>query len=454
MRGLDEHRAAARALGAPLPAVEVDLLDAPGLVLAADVVTEAALPRWDNSAMDGYAVRAADVAAARPDAPVALRVVADVAAGSSATPQVLPGTAARIMTGAPLPPGADAVVPVELTGTGAASHADDVCARDEPAPAWVPADDAPVLVLQPVAPGAHVRRAGEDAAAGDVVLRAGTVTGAAVVGAAASLGRATLVVHRRPRIAVVATGDELVPPGTPLRHGQIPDSNSWLLAAAVSAAGADVLRLGPTSDDPVALRRLLAALDAGEHGQVDGIVTSGGVSVGAYDVVKAALADEPGVEFVRVAVQPGKPQGLGRLPGGTPVWTLPGNPVSVAASFEVFVRPALLRMRGLTDVERPRVRAVATSAWRTPPGRAQVMPVRRAEPSALAEPAAHAGPAARSALAGLAASYDPRVPVQPASARGSGSHLVARLAAAHGFAIIPADVDEVRVGDTLEVFWT
>ncbi|WP_444663573.1 molybdopterin molybdotransferase MoeA [Cellulomonas sp. CW35] len=435
MRGLDEHRAAALALAAPLPPVLVPLLEAVGQVLAQDVTTDGPLPRWDNSAMDGYAVRAADVAAATPDGPVVLRVVGDVAAGSDDAPVVAPGTAVRIMTGAPVPPGADAVVPVELTSprTGGQDAGDH---------AWA-TSGGDVEVRAAVTSGQHVRGTGEDAAAGEVVLRAGDLVGPAHVAAAASVGRATLVVHRRPRIAVVSTGDELVAPGTALRRGQIPDSNSWLLAAAVQAAGADALRLGPVRDDPGALRRLLHELDGGDHGTVDGIVTSGGVSAGAFDVVKAALADEPGVELVPVAVQPGKPQGLGRLPSGTPVWTLPGNPVSAFASFEMFVRPAVRRMLG-AHPERPRVAAVADEGWRTPPGRAQLMPVRRV-------PAAGSGSASGSEPS---TEPGPAVRVRRATARGSGSHLVARLAVAEGLAVIPADVDEVRAGDTLEVFWT
>jgi molybdopterin molybdotransferase len=395
VRGLDEHRAVALALAAPLPVVEVGLADALGMVLAADVHTQEHLPRWDNSAMDGYAVRRADVLTV----PVTLPVVAELAAGSADEPHLRPGTVARIMTGAPVPEGADAIVPVEQTDGGTAV----VELRATPAPA------------------AHIRRAGEDAVPGDLILSAGDLLGPAHVAALASTGHATVPVHRRPRIAVISTGDELVPPGEPLARGQLPDSNSWLLAASVTEAGAEVRRLGPLNDDPTALLALLLELDADPT--IDGIVTSGGVSMGEYDVVKAALLAQPAVEFVSVAVQPGKPQGLGRLPGGTPVWTLPGNPVSTFASFEMFVRPALLRMRGLGDVERPVVAAVADEAWRTPAGRAQIMPVR----------------------------FVGDGHVVPASARGSGSHLVARLALAHGLAVVPADVDEVLVGDLISV---
>ena len=393
MRTLLEHRAAALALAAALPVVDVPLEEADGLVLAEDLVTDERLPRWDNSAMDGYAVRQADVA----DLPVALRVVADLPAGSADEPVVTAGTAARIMTGAPVPAGADTIVPVELTDAGTAT----------------------VHVREAPAAGVHVRRAGEDAVPGDVVVAAGTLLGPAAIAAVASLGRATVRVHRRPRVGVVSTGDELVAPGTPLRRGQLPDSNSWLLASAVREAGGVPVRIGPVPDDVDALRAVLADLD----GTVDAIVTSGGVSVGAYDVVKAALADDPGVEFVAVAVQPGKPQGLGRLPGGTPIFTLPGNPVSSFASFEMFVRPALLRLRGLADVERPTVEAVVDDGWTTPPGRAQLMPVRWVGPDRVAR----------------------------ATARGSGSHLVARLALAEGLAVIPAEIDHVAAGDHVTV---
>lgn len=395
MRSLDDHRAAALALAAPLAPVEVPLDDADGLVLADDLRTDEPLPRWDNSAMDGYAVRHVDVV----DVPVTLRVVADLPAGSPDEPVVTAGTAARIMTGAPVPPGADTIVPVELTDAGTVT----VLVRDAP--------DA----------GVHLRRAGEDAVPGDVVVAAGTLLGPAAIAAVASLGHPTVRVHRRPRVAVISTGDELVTPGNPLRRGQLPDSNSWLLASAVREAGGVALRLGPVPDDVTTLRTLLQSLD--EDSSVDAIVTSGGVSVGAYDVVKAALADEPSVEFVAVAVQPGKPQGLGRLPGGTPIFTLPGNPVSSFASFEVFVRPVLLRMRGLAHVERPTEIAIADEGWTTPSGRAQLMPVRWVAPDRVAR----------------------------ATAGGSGSHLVARLVLAEGLAVIPAEIDRVAAGDPVTV---
>ena len=399
MRTVGEHRVHALSLVSPLTAHPVRIEDAYGHVLAADVLAPSALPRWDNSAMDGYAVRAEDVRGASVGSAVTLEVLADLAAGSDATPEVRPGTAARIMTGAPLPPGADAVVPVEDTDGGTAT----------------------VRVVREAPRGAHIRRAGEDVGSGDVVLTAGTLLGPTQVAAAASVGSAEVLVHRRPRVAVLSTGSELRPPGEPLRRGQIPDSNSYLLAAAVRAAGCDVVRVGAVSDEPARLR---AVLDE-QAGRVDAVVTSGGVSMGAYDVVKEVLASQDGMEFVQVAMQPGKPQGIGRL-AGTPLFALPGNPVSAWVSFEVFVRPALLTLRGLRSVHRAEMHAVAHDGWRSPAGREQYMP------AVLAD--GPDGPEVRRAVAG-----------------GSGSHLVAGLARAQVLAVVDADVEDVRAGDRVRV---
>jgi molybdopterin molybdotransferase len=405
VRTVVEHRRAALALVEPLVPEPVGLDVADGRVLAQDVVADDVLPRWDNSAMDGYAVRADDVAAAAPGTPVVLRVLADLPAGSDAEPHVAPGTAARIMTGAPVPPGADSIVPVEATDGGTDRVRVDVAPRR----------------------GAHIRRAGEDVVAGDVVLVAGTLLGPAQVAAAASVGRGEVAVHRVPRVAVLSTGSELVPPGRALRRGQIPDSNSYLLAAAVRAAGGHAVRVGAVPDDVAELRRVLDAWDdAAAPGRPDVVLTSGGVSMGAFDVVKKLLAEHAGMEFVQVAMQPGKPQGLGRLPGGTPVVAVPGNPVSAFVSFHVFVRPMLQRLRGVPDAEPDREVAVVGDGWRTPPGREQYMPVTLTRPDGTL--------VARRAVAG-----------------GSGSHLVAGLARAQALAVVPADVDEVRPGDRLPV---
>lgn len=402
-RTVMEHREAVLGQITPTPAVSFALEDAAGLVLASDVTAHEALPRFDSSAMDGYAVRSTDVAGASGDAPVRLRVVADLAAGTAAAPVIGAGTAARIMTGAPVPPGADAVVPIEDTD----------CGIDE------------VEVRAPASTGRHVRRVAEDVAAGAVVLRAGQELTPYRFAAVAAAGRAEVLVHRRPVVVVISTGSELVTPGVATRRGQIPDSNSYLLAAAARAAGAQVHRLGAVRDDALALADAMESA-----GSADLIVTSGGVSVGAYDVVKELLAPMDGMFFVSVAMQPGKPQGYGRLADGTPVIALPGNPVSAFVSFEAFVRPAILALRGLTgpDLLRPTLLARVEAGWSSPAGREQHMPVT------------------------LVAGPDGSVVARPAAARGSGSHLVASLAAADGVAVVPADVTEVRPGEIVTAF--
>ena len=402
-RTVMEHREAVLGQITPTPAVTFALEDAAGLVLASDVTAHEALPRFDSSAMDGYAVRTTDVASASGDAPVRLRVVADLAAGTDAAPVIGAGTAARIMTGAPVPPGADAVVPIEDTDGGI----------DE------------VEVRAPARTGRHVRRVAEDVAAGAVVLRAGQELTPYRFAAVAAAGRAEVLVHRRPVVVVISTGSELVTPGVATRRGQIPDSNSYLLAAAARAAGAQVHRLGAVRDDALALADAMESA-----GSADLIVTSGGVSVGAYDVVKELLAPMDGMFFVSVAMQPGKPQGYGRLADGTPVIALPGNPVSAFVSFEAFVRPAILALRGLTgpDLLRPTLLARVEAGWSSPAGREQHMPVT------------------------LVAGPNGSVVARPAAARGSGSHLVASLAAADGVAVVPADVTEVRPGEIVTAF--
>jgi len=415
MRTTEEHLAAVLALVAPLPEVEVALDDALGCVLTRPLLAPESLPRWDNSSMDGYAVRAADTVDASVGAPRALTVLADLAAGTADDPVVGSGTAARIMTGAPLPRGADAIVPVESTDGGT-----DV-----------------VHVHTSAAPGDFIRRVGEDARAGDVVLAQGTQLNAQQIGAAAALGAGRVPVRPRPRVAVLSTGSELVETGVLPRRGQIPDSNSHLLAAAVREAGGVPVRLSAVPDEPAVFRETLAGL----RGQVDAVVTSGGVSMGAFDVVKEALRGEPGMEFVTVAMQPGKPQGLGTLDDGTPVLCLPGNPVSAFVSFEVFVRPAILRMRGFASVRRPRLTAVVVDGWRSPAGRAQYMPVvlERAD-DARADDGWF-----------VPAWFGDGWTVRRVVRGGSGSHLVASLGGAQALAVIPADVVEVVPGDTVPV---
>lgn len=350
MRSVEEHRSVVAGLILPRPPVVVAVADAQGLVLAEDVVAPLSLPVFDNSAMDGYAVRAEDVTDAGPDSPVRLPVAEDIPAGRTDRLTLAPGTAHRIMTGAPLPEGATAVVPVERTD----GRTDTVA------------------VLAAPRTGQHVRRAGEDVLAGTTVLRAGQVVTPAALGLVAALGLAELTVVPRQRVLVVSTGSELVAAGTPLRPGQIYESNAVMLAAAVRDAGAEVAGVATCGDDVAEFRAVLERYAR----QADLVITSGGVSAGAYEVVKDAFADssEPsgsGVEFVKVAMQPGMPQGSGRLPDGCAVVTLPGNPVSALVSFEVFLRPALRAAMGLPNPERPRRSAVLAEAITSPAGKRQ-----------------------------------------------------------------------------------
>ena len=344
MRSVEEHRRVVAGLINPRPPVSLPLADALGLVLADDVVAPLSLPGFDNSAMDGYAVLATDVAPAGENTPVRLPVAEDIPAGRTDIPTLAAGTAHRIMTGAPLPAGATAVVPVEAT-----DGATDT-----------------VTIRSASREGQHIRRAGEDVTAGTTVLRAGQVVTPAALGLAAALGLGELTVVPRQRVLVVSTGTELVGPGVPLQPGQIYESNGVMLAAAVRDAGADVAASPMTGDDVDAFRETLR----GHAADADLILTTGGVSAGAYEVVKDALGGSGDVEFVKVAMQPGMPQGAGRL-DGVPVVTLPGNPVSALVSFEVFVRPALRVAMGRPDAERPRREAVLTEDLISPRGKRQ-----------------------------------------------------------------------------------
>ncbi|WP_084077909.1 gephyrin-like molybdotransferase Glp [Demequina sp. NBRC 110057] len=384
MRPLSEHLAEAVSLVSPLPAERVPLLDGMDRVLAEDVIATLDGPAFDNSAMDGYAVRVADAVAG-----AVLPVAADIPAGSGLPAALAPGSAARIMTGAPLPAGADAVVPVEATDGGVVT----------------------VEIREDAVVGAHIRRRGEDVRVGDVVVAAGVALGSWQLSAAASAGAAEIAVRARPRIAVLTTGDELVDPGTTPGPGQIVDSNTTLLAAMVKGVGGIPVILPRAGDTPEAV---LASLEGVE---VDLIVTAGGASVGAYDPVKAALADR-GVGFHAVAMQPGKPQGLGTY-RGIPVACLPGNPVSVAVTFSVVVGAMMRAMLGAPEPSIPT--APAAVGWASPPGRAQFVP----------------------------AVFDPNGALRPATAGGSRSHLVASLAKGRVLAVVPAEVDEVLPGDTV-----
>ncbi len=456
-----EHLARVLSTITALDPVDVSLADALGCTLALDVVALVDVPNFDNSAMDGYAVRRADTKGATADSPVSLTVVADLPAGSAENPPLLAGQAARIMTGAPMPADADCVVPVEDTDAHMGATANATTTAIDTGTGL-----GAVRIFAEPKPAAHIRRIGTDARTGDIVLTAGRTLNARDLSAAAATGSGTLSVIPTPRVGVISTGSELRAPGEPLGRGRIHDSNSLLIAASVTECGAVPVLIGSVPDDADSLREAFAQYAP----HVDAFVTSGGVSVGAYDVVKEVL--EPlGVWFGPVRMQPGKPQGFGEWPRsvgtpgasgtpgmtgtpdtpvtpgtpdspnipetsgvhgtpgtpGTPIFALPGNPVSVFVSFEQFVRPALLTMQGRKEVLRPVVRAVATTSWKSSIGRAQFMP-------AVAE-----------------RQPDGSFTVRPASVGGSGSYLVASLAGANALAFVPESVTEVREGDLVDV---
>jgi molybdopterin molybdotransferase len=342
MRSVEDHRRVVADLITRRPPATLPLAETLGLVLADDVVAPLSLPGFDNSAMDGYAVIADDVASATPEQPVLLPVAEDIPAGRTDPLTLKPGTAQRIMTGAPVPAGATAVVPVEAT-----DGATDT-----------------VAIRAGAKPNQHIRRAGEDVTAGATVLRAGQLVTPAALGLAAALGLGELTVIPRQRVLVMSTGSELVAPGTPLQPGQIYESNAVMLAAAVRDAGAYVVAAPMTGDHVDTFRDTLSRYT----GEADLIITTGGVSAGAYEVVKDALGGE--VDFVKVAMQPGMPQGAGTV-NGTPIITLPGNPVSALVSFEVFIRSPLRTAMGLTNPERPRRTAVLTEDLTSPRGKRQ-----------------------------------------------------------------------------------
>ena len=475
----------------PLPAVVLPLAEAHGLILAEDAAAALPVPPWTNSAMDGYAVRAADAAGAD-QSPVVLPVDGDVPAGAVPAP-LGPGTAQRIMTGAMLPEGADAVVRVEDTD-------------QEPGPRPLPER---VEIRVAPRPGLNVRRAGEDVGVGDPVLGAGAVLSAAALSALASTGTGSVRAVPRARVAVVSTGAELVDPGAALPAGSIPDSNSVLLAGLVVEHGAALASVARSADTAASLAGALTAAAA----SADLIVTSGGVSAGAFDPLTMLAEDRAALDqdraagaairlrFARVAMQPGKPQGHGtvRADDGreVPLIMLPGNPVSVLVSFRTIVAPALARLMGHDGVggnvgvtggsgggpgqsdsttgpagrpddadsaepaggpgvgplprpgARPPVRARAAEAWKTAGERRQYIPVRfvPAPVGAAAPGAATAETSPRPSDGAVGPAYW----VAPTHRLGSGSHLVASLPAAQALAVVAAGTPAVGVGDEVRL---
>lgn len=394
MRTVEEHRAALVGLVTALPPEPVPLARAVGRVLAADVVAAVDLPGFDNSAMDGYAVRSADVAGAAPGSPVVLDVDGDVAAGDTRRHELRPGAAMRIMTGAPMPEGADTVVPVEESDGGVNR----------------------VSLTLAAEVGRHLRRRAEDVRAGDIVLRAGVRVTPGRLALIAAANVPEVVVAARPRVTVLSTGDELVPVGTDLDHGRIVDSNRPMLVALVEAAGAEVVGAAHLADDA----RAMAALLADVPGEPDLVLTTGGVSMGAYDTVKEVLTSSGAVEFTKVAMRPGMPQGAGVVGARrTPIITLPGNPVSSFASFHVFVLPVLRTLAGL-DPEPTLLPAVAAAGWSSVPGKVELTRV----------------------VLG-------RDGVRPSG--GQGSHMLGALAAATHLAVVDAATTTIEPGDAVHL---
>ncbi|MCM0622754.1 molybdopterin molybdotransferase MoeA [Nocardioides bruguierae] len=341
-----EHRARILAALRPLPSQGVPLRDARGRVTAVDHHACVAVPSFDNSAVDGYAVRAADLIGASAVCPVILPVSSAIGAGQAAE-AVEPGHAAKIMTGAPMPEGADAVVPYEATDRGS---------------------DKVSLNLSPQR-GANVRCVGEDVTGGALVVAAGTRLTPRHLGALAATGHGTVDAHREPKVAAMSTGAELVQPGQPLAPAAIYDSNSFIIASAAEELGARTRCVGGVPDEPSRLRDALEE----QLDWADVIVTTGGVSAGDYDVVKALLSSH-GVWFGPVALQPGKPQGFGLVGRRrVPLFALPGNPVSAFVSFELFVRPALRLLQGLKPDGRPARHASLARALTSPAGREQYL---------------------------------------------------------------------------------
>lgn len=396
MKPLEEAQREVLAALPTLPTRRASLRDALGLVLAEDVVSPHDVPPFTNSAMDGFAVRSGDVASAMAE----LEVLEDVPAGHVAARAVQPGTAIRIMTGAPLPEGADTIVKVEDTEEVPGSRR--------------------VRIRVPVPAETAVRPAGGDVPAGTVVFRAGTRLGPAHIGVLATLGITSPMVRRRARVAYLSTGDEVQPPSVPeLRPGWIRDSNRPLLEAMLVELGVEPVDVGIVPDDPEMLRSALRRAAA----EADAVITSGGVSMGDYDLVKQVLQGLGTVDLWRVAMQPAKPFAFGMV-DGRPLFGLPGNPVSVMVAFEQFARPGLLKMCRASRLFRPRVVAEAGEGFTTDPAKTVFLRVR-------------------------VEAEDGRWRVFAAG--GQSSNVLSAAAAADAFAVVPRGTAEVAPGDPVEL---
>lgn len=416
----EQHYNDVISLGQPLPAAEVAVSQARGLVLVEDVYALHSVPPFTNSAMDGFAVRTVDVVPGQ-----ALAVTDDVPAGRADVPSLAPGTAIRVMTGAQIPIGADSILQVELT--------------ENPEQNMLTAPPAQIVPTAKPKLGAHFRLEGEDIQAGQLAFRAGAELTSAHLASLVSLGFSSATIHRRPLVGILTTGDELAAPGQSLEPGHVPDSNTALVSALVAERGGAPRMIGIRGDDPNGFAERLREAAA----QVDLIITTGGVSAGAFDVVRAAMSDD-GVVFEKVAMQPGKPQGWGNISQSAPhtskdfdfptipthvvpILCLPGNPVSVFVSMQLFGLPLIDALMGRPTRSFDALFTPETlgAGWLHKTGREQFMPVMR----------------------------DANGNVVPAHQGGSKSHMIATLPYATGLARVPADAAEVRAGETIGVLW-
>jgi molybdopterin molybdotransferase len=394
---VEEARARVLDAVAPLAPIALPLTEAWGCVAAEDLVAAVDLPSFPSSAMDGYAVRADDVAQAASDRPVSLAVVGRAAIGTRPEMTVGPGEAVRIATGAPVPAGSDGIVPIENAEL----------------------DGDTVRLFEAVRPGTHVRPVGEDVATGTLLVPRGKRLGGPELGLLANAGHPTPVVHPRPRVIVLSTGDELIPPTEEPAYGQVRDSNAYTIFGALREAGAIPVMAGIIRDDVDTLKETVF-----DHLiQADAFISSGGVSVGDRDVVKAAFFRRGEIDFYRAAMQPGMPQGFGHIEG-KPYWGLPGNPVSVFVSFEVFVRPALMKMMGRTALDRPTVTATLTEEVTGPQAKTVF---------------------ARVSVARGGTGWE----ATPTGRRGS--NLISTVARANGLAILPPGTGTAPAGSPVQV---